>query len=411
MQASGLSCLNCGHLHALHILTVVCERCGWALAVAYPAEPLIKTSVREVVRSARRMWDFFDFLPVADRAFVVDLGEGGTPLLAAFESAPHSHPAVFLKNETRNPTGSFKDRPLSVIVSMAREHGVPRVVTGSSGNAGVAMAAYAARAGIEAIVVVPRSAPPEKLQAIRAFGARVLRIDGSTSDALFLANTLCAKHRWLCASTTYRNPFGLEGDKTVAYELARDFDFRAPTHVFIPIGSGPLLTGCYRGFLDLVRWGVLESAPRMIGVQARGCAPIAKAYAEGTEAVSAWERSNTIASGIADELAGYESDGVLTLRTVRESGGAVLAVSDEEIIESTKVLAQSWGILAEPTGAAALAGLRQFSRSHGFSAADRAVCIITGSGFKDAAGVARCVDVDNLPVFAPSIQQLEQALA
>ena len=411
MQASGLVCLDCGHTHGLGVFSYECDRCGWPLGVAYAPDGLSSSAAREILISARRMWDFFDFLPLDRGDAIVELGEGGTPLLEASSGDGDGKGAeVFLKNETLNPTGAFKDRPLSVILSMARQHGVERVVTGSSGNAGVAMSAYAARAGIDAVVVVPQTTSREKLLAIKAFGAQVVQIAGTCSDSLSVANDLCAKHDWLCATTTYRNPFGLEGDKTVAYELLRDMDFRPPTHVFVPIGSGPLLTGCYRGFQDLARWGLLDEPPRMIGVQARGCAPIAAAYEKGTEHVEAWAHSDTIATGIADELKGYEFDGVLSLRAARQSGGAVLSVSDQQIIEAMESLAGSWGVLAEPTGAVGLAGLRQYARTHGFSRGDRAVCIVTGCGFKDSVGISRFVDTDKLPVVEPSLEALEHVV-
>ncbi|MBT3359320.1 MAG: threonine synthase [Rhodospirillales bacterium] len=411
MRASGLVCLDCGHAHELDVLTYECGRCGWPLGVTYAPDGISSSTAREVLISARHMWDFFDFLPVDRRDAVVDLGVGGTPLLEASAGNDDAKGGkVFLKDETINPTGAFKDRPLSVILSMARQYSMKRVVTGSSGNAGVALSAHAARAGVEAIVVVPQNTSREKLLAIKAFGAQVIQISGTCSDALSLANNLSAKRKWLCATTTYRNPFGLEGDKTIAYELIRDLDFRAPSHVFVPIGSGPLLTGCYRGFQDLARWGVIDQLPRMIGVQAEGCAPIATAFEERTERVVAWKNSNTIAKGIADELEGYEFDGVLTLRTARQSGGVVLSVSDHQIVEAQESLARSWGVLAEPTGAVGLAGVRQYARTHGFSPADRAVCIVTGSGFKDSAGLSRFVETEKLPLVGPSLEELEKAV-
>ncbi|MCG8512187.1 MAG: threonine synthase [Rhodospirillales bacterium] len=412
MRASGFVCLGCRHAHELSLFTYECERCGWPLSVSYSAGQITQSTARNILISARHMWDFFDFLPVDRRDRIVDLGEGGTPLLhASVADADVNGATVFVKNETLNPTGAFKDRPLSVILSMAKQQGMERVVTGSSGNAGVSMSAYAARAGLKAIVIVPRTTPREKVLGIKAFGAQVIQIDGNCSDALSLANGLSAKQGWLCASTTYRNPFGLEGDKTVAYELLRDLDFQAPTHVFVPIGSGPLLTGCYRGFQDLVRWGLIDEIPRMIGVQAEGCAPVTAAFEEGTERVRAWENSDTIATGIADELRGYEFDGILTIRTVRKSGGVVLSVSDQQIVEAQKNLAESWGVFAEPTGAVGLAGLRKYGRIHGLSHDDRAVCIVTGSGFKDPCGITRFVNTENLSLVEPSLEALEHSVS
>lgn len=412
MRAMALVCLNCGHQHHLDAHSYVCERCAWPLAVAYAPDEISATTARGVLASARGMWDLFDFLPVRDRASAVDLGEGGTPLLASSTREDEGLGIeVFMKNETLNPTGAFKDRPLSVILSIAREHGIERVITGSSGNAGVSMSAYAARAGIDATVLVPQSVPAEKLVAMKAFGARVIRINGTCADALSLATKLSAHLGWMCATTTYRNPFGLEGDKTIAYEIVRDLDFSAPSHVFVPIGSGPLMTGCYLGFLDLIRWGVIDTMPRMIGVQAAGCAPIAKAFDEGTENVVAWTNVDTVASGVADELTGYETDGVVTLRTARRSGGAVLGVSDERIMRATEVLAESWGIFSEPSGAVGYAGVRAYAETFGFSRGERAVCIVTGTGLKDMKGIKRIVDTDNIPVVAPTLECLSRAVA
>jgi len=401
MHAVGLRCTNCGHEYPLDVWHYECTRCRWPLEVYYSKPQKNAEQLRGVLNRAKRLWDYRQFLPVREPGYIVSLGEGGTPLLSVSRLVPN-HTSIFIKNEAMNPTGSFKDRPISVIISKAREHGVQKVITASSGNAGGALAAYAAAAGIQAVVVVPESTPREKLVSIMVYGARIIKVRGTASDAVRLVSEICSRQKWLNATTTFANPYGLEGDKTVAYEIVRDLGFEVPSYVLIPVGAGPLLVGCYKGFRDLYEWGLIDSIPRLVAVQAEGCAPIAKAWRDGRDMVEAWNSPRTIASGIADPLLGYEKDGSLTLKFVKRSRGLVLTVSDDEIIAAARLLAEKAGIFTEPTGAVALAGLQRLIRAGQFdTGGKKVVCIVTGSGFKDLYTVEAYLDTNHIPLVDP----------
>jgi len=410
LKAENLYCVKCGRQYPLDVCHYECGHCGWPLEVGYsPIDvPAVQMrEIREVVENAHGLWDYYGLLPMNDPQSVVSLGEGNTPLRPMSRGAPmNSDFSVFIKNEGLNPTGSFKDRPLSVIVSTAKQHGVQVLITASSGNAGVALAAYAAAAGIDSIVLTPVTVPQEKLIAIKSYGAEVIKVEGAASEALTLVNQITLEKGWFNANTSFRNPYGVEGDKTVAYEIARDLGFESPSYVLVPISAGPLLVGCYKGFHDLVEWGMLGSMPRLVGIQAEGCAPIAKAFEQGKESVEPWGEPETVAWGIADPLRGYEKDGTLTLETVRKTNGLVLTVPDDEIIAAMKMLATHEGVFAEPTGAVSIAGVQKLARSGQFHSGDKVVCIVTGAGFKDIGTIQQYVRMDDIQTIRPDPREM-----
>jgi threonine synthase len=230
------------------------------------------------------MWRHRRFLPLSADAEPVTLGEGDTPLLQARRLDPSG--GLLLKNETVNPTGSFKDRPVAVAATVARELGLSGLVCASTGNTGVAVAAYAARAGLPAACVVPETTPAAKMIQIEAVGARVVRVRGNYSDAYALARAAAESHGWANLTSTYVNPYMLEGDKTVAYEVFEQLGERVPDWVLVPVGAGPLLAAIHKGFREL---GV--PGPRMVAVQATGCAPVVRAFDSGVKEVNEWEHA------------------------------------------------------------------------------------------------------------------------
>jgi threonine synthase len=307
-------------------------------------------------------------------------GEGQTPLLRAerLEKAlPGFKGEIWLKDETRNPTGSFKDRLIAAALGRAVVTGMRGVVCASSGNAGAATAAYAARAGMPAIVIVPAHTPPGKVTQIAAHGAVLLLVEGNYSRSYDLARALADRHGFVNLTTTFLNPYAVAGLTAVGRELLSQLGGVAPSHVVIPTGSGPLVKGVWQGLKEA------GAATRLVAVQAEGCAPIARAFASGAEEVTAWGTPETIASGISDPLIGYERDGSYTLRLVRESGGLALAVSDAQLREAMLRLARLEGVYAEPTGASPIAALPQLLAEGHLAPAERIVCLITGHGFKD----------------------------
>jgi len=345
--------------------------CGSSLLVAYAG-----TYEPPNGKVDEGIWRYRRFLPVSADTKPVTLGEGSTPTLQARRLDPSD--GLLLKNETVNPTGSFKDRPVAVAATVARELGLSGLVCASTGNTGVAVAAYAARAGLPAACVVPVATPAAKTAQIGAVGARIVRVRGNYSDAYVLARA-AGSYGWANLTSTYVNPYMLEGDKTVAYEIFEQLGERIPDWVVVPVGAGPLLTAIHKGFEEL---GV--SGPRMVAAQAAACAPVVSAFESGAKEVSEWEHSvETTASSIADPLRGYPEDGTRTLSVVRLSGGTAIAVSEEETREATIDLARSEGLLVEPGAAVAVAAYRKLAAQAVIRRGERAVVVLTGHGLKD----------------------------
>jgi threonine synthase len=287
-----------------------------------------------------------------------------------------------LKDETRNPTGSFKDRMLSVGISRAKELGKSTVTVQSSGNVAAAAAAYAARAGLEAKVFVPRFVPEEKLTQIVLYGAELFRIDESSPTRVFaLMEEIAERFDWhVVATTAVYNPYTLEGSKTIAYELASDL----PDWLIVKVGGGGNLGSLWRGFRELRELGLIERLPRLAGVQAQGCSPFVEAIERGLswkEALSLrWPEVRTICGAIADDSI---FDAHLAIPAVVESRGAAVAVSDPEALEAEMLLASAEGLFVEPSSATAMAGLRKLVERGVIERRSRVCCLLTGTGFKD----------------------------
>ncbi|MEW5865283.1 MAG: threonine synthase [Bacillota bacterium] len=412
MFSSLAKCVGCGAQYPLGVL-YTCETCGNILDIQYDYEQVARVVATKglVDRTGRGIWRYRPLLPVHESTNVVSLGEGGTELLQCDRLASElGLDGLFIKDETREPTGSFKDRPIAVATTKALEFGVDTVVTSSSGNAGAAVAAYAAKAGLRCVVVVPSTTSTGKLTQMVMCGAEVISVDGSSSDAFRFAQSAAKERGWLNISTTFLNPYPIEGNKTVAYEMAEQLGWRVPDWVIVPIGAGPLLVGIFKGFEELNRFGLVFGLPRMVGVQAEGCAPIFRAFEENRSVVEEWtSRPATIAGGIADPLVGYRNDGTYTLRTIRRSGGLALAVSDEEIMEAAVCVGKTEGLFVEPTAAAAIAGAKRLIDSSRIQKTQTMVCLVTGHGLKDTSAFSRCLPT--IPTFAATEDGLREALS
>lgn len=386
MFAKSLKCVLCGREGELRPASH-CDACGGTLDVTYD---YAKAFAEAPFRSDRRepgIWRYRPLLPVRSGVPPVTLGEGNTPLLPAERLAEAvGHDALLIKNETVNPTLSFKDRPISVAVTAARQFGTAAVVTASTGNTGVSAAAYAAKAGMPCRIYVPKGTPAEKVSLMRRYGAELTEVAGTFSDAYVVAAREADEKGLFNLTSTFLNPYGVEGDKTLAYEICRQHG-GAPDWVVIPVGAGPLLVGCYKGFSELQAAGEIRSLPRMVAVQASGCAPIVRAFEQGASEVRPWGKPATIASGIADPLASYPADGSRTLHTVRQSGGLAVAVGDDEISEFVKLLAEREGILAEAAAATSVAAVRSMARASRVRPSETVVCVVTGRGLNDLSPV------------------------
>jgi threonine synthase len=376
-EEASLACHRCswrGEISNLY----ACPACGSSLSVAYAGTYEVSDGMDD-----EGIWRYRSFLPVTSEP--VTLGEGDTPLLKARRLDPSG--GLLLKNETVNPTGSFKDRPVAVAATVARELGLSGLLCASTGNTGVAVAAYAARAGLPAVCVVPETTPAAKMLQIEAVGARIVRVRGNYSDAYKLARAAAENYGWANLTSTYVNPYMLEGDKTIAFELCEQLGGKVPDWVLVPVGAGPLLAAIYKGFEEM---GV--SGPQMVAAQAAGCAPVVRAFESGAKEVHEWEHSvETAASSIADPLRGYPEDGTRTLSVVSASGGKALVASEEETRKATIELARSEGLLVEPGAAVAVAAHRKLANQKMIREGETAVIVLTGHGLKDPAAMHSAV--------------------
>jgi threonine synthase len=357
-----------------------CRRCGSPLEVDldYGDVPdgLFGGGVTDV-------WKYQALYPLSSRRHgpELGLGEGGTPLVRAPKVGRRvGVEGLWLKCDHLNPSGSFKDRSAAVGVAWARERGCPGVVCASSGNAAGAAATYAARAGLPAYIVVSSRTPKSKLATPIAHGARAFRVAGDFSQAFAAARQAAARLGLANVTTTYINCYACEGNKSVAYELYEQMD-AVPDWVVVPVGSGPLLYGVWKGFEELHRFGLVDRTPRLMAVQPQGCAPIALAFETGTE-VAPWPRADTVVSGLDDPLQGYEGDGTLTLKTVRASRGVALAVPDGDTLRAGRLLARDEGVFVEPAAATSAAGVLTARRLGHIAESETVVCLLTGHGLK-----------------------------
>jgi threonine synthase len=356
-----------------------CVRCGGTTVLSYHPP-----SGRPAAGSASGVWRYREWLPVRDADRLVSLGEGATPLVRLGRWAKRIGLAeVYAKLEFAGPTGSFKDRGSTVLLTHALAGGATHLVEDSSGNAGASMAAYAARAGIACTVYAPAAAPLSKLRQIAAYGAELVAVEG-TREAVAEAAMLAGREPGAYYAGHNGNPYFVEGTKTFAFELIEAFGPSAVEHVVIPVGGGSLLWGCARGFSEWQAAGLCERLPKLHAVQSTGCMPIVAAYEAGAPLPLPVDRTPTIAGGITIE---HPARGAVILRAVRESGGRAVAVSDAEIREAQRRLAELEGIFAEPTSAAAFAGLSRLAASGAIHPSERVVVAVTGSGLKDTEGM------------------------
>lgn len=350
-----------------------CAACGGILCAKYEG------NVALLPGRGESLWTFADRLPVG-KCFV-SLGEGMTPMVRAQRLGKKlGLENLWIKNETCNPSGSFKDRATTVCIAAAKETGHDKLIVASSGNGAASVAAYAARAGMPALLLVPETTPQGKVAQALMHGASVVKVRGDYSVAFSMAADAAIKAGYYNMTTTFINPCALEGYKTMAYEIF--LEMGAPDWVILPVGAGPILAAMHQGFLDLKQAGLVETLPQLAAVQASNCAPIARAFLSG-EATKGWmEFMPTMASALADPLRGYEEDGDFTVRCIRESGGSAVMLSEEEIADSAGELARCEGIYAEPGGAVWVGGLGKLIEGGLISSSDRVVGVATGHGLK-----------------------------
>jgi threonine synthase len=407
----GYRCSLCETEYNPGEVTYVCPLDGGNLDVRLDYGAINQgTSPESILASQEEsLWRYLPLLPVSDP------GSEGTPLRAAGWTPTFSPPLLraqlnlerlWIKDESRNPTASFKDRASAIVVARAGEIQVDVVVTASTGNAGAALAGMAAAVGQKAVIFAPHTAPPAKVAQLLIYGAEVLLVDGNYDQAFDLALLAAEEFGWYVRNTGY-NPFTAEGKKTAALEIWENIliseKFERPLAIFVSVGDGNIISGLHKGFKDLVALGWLESLPRIYGVQAEGSAAVANAFAAGTEIISA-VTANTLADSISVDL---PRDGVRAVRAARETEGAYVIVNDTEILTAIASLGKA-GIFAEPAGAASYAGLVKALHLGMIFEQDPVLVLNTGSGLKDV-GAAR-QSVEEAPVIEPTLAAVKQVL-
>ena len=372
-----LACTKCGATFERDSRANLCARCKGPLFSKYHVRPLDRDGGGS---RARSMWRWHEMMPVEDPANVVTLGEGGTPMLRVEQlGARAGFPDLWIKDESGNPTGSFKARGLSAAISRAKELGHAKVALPTAGNAGGAAAAYAARAGLECHVFMPRDTPEIFRVECERYGAHVTLVDGLIDACGRIVAERAPVEGWHDVSTL-KEPYRVEGKKTMGYELAEDFGWTLPDAIVYPTGGGTGLIGMWKAFEEMEELGWIGSKrPRMIAVQAAGCAPIPRAFAEGREASEKWENAETYASGLRVPKAFAD---FLILRDVRASHGDAVAVDDDEIRAAEREIGESEGMFVAPEGAATWAAVKKLAREKRLDPTGRIVLFNTGTGFK-----------------------------
>jgi len=392
-----LECHFCGRKYPLNLFEVFCSVCR---------EPMLLSSTpRKRLLALDRslsLEKYQSFLPLAHVDRTLSLGEGNTPLVPLERIRRRHHlPPVYAKNETVNPTQSFKDRGTTVAVQKAVALGIKCIGTVSTGNMAVSTAAYGAKAGLKTIVLVKEDMPADKIRAAGVYGPILLKVRGDYGE-LFSASLDIGRKRGIYFANSI-DPLRIEGYKVTGYEIFQQLGGRVPRYLFVPVSAGGHLIGLIRAFLDLMEEDLVADLPVFVGVQAKGCSPVARAFAGGKERYSRFRRPRTIAQAISNPA---PPGGNLTLKIVRENKGMVMAVTDPEILAAQQELAELEGIFAEPASATVLAALIKLARRQRLNLRDEVVLVITGSGLKSMETVGRL----DIRVRQTSLSRLEKTL-
>ena len=378
-----LECGKCGATYDANQLINLCSACGKPLLVRYDLAKAAATLSRDALKARpANLWRYEEVLPVQRQEAMITLGEGWTPLQRAARLGGHiGCRNTLIKDESLNPTGSFKARGLAMAVSRAYELGARELAIPSAGNAAGAMSAYAAAVGLPAHVFMPKDVPSTFQVECKELGARVTLVDGLINDCGLKVREGVAQYGWFDVSTL-REPYRIEGKKTMGYELAEQLDWVLPDVVIYPTGGGTGLVGMWKAFAELEEMGLIGAKrPRMVSVQASNCAPIVRAFNEGREHAALWSGATTVADGLRVPVAIGD---FLILRAIRESGGPAITVSDEAMLRYTRVMGQHSGIFPAPEGAACLAAQVQLLEQGWIKPDESVVLFNTGTGLKYA---------------------------
>ncbi|MEM2192708.1 MAG: threonine synthase [Candidatus Hadarchaeales archaeon] len=400
-----LECISCGSSFSIAERFYTCPKCEGLLEVEMDVNEIKKKLDRVQLETAPpSVWKYRAFMPVLDDSKIVTLGEGGTPLYRCRRLAKEiGIENLYIKFEGANPTGSFKDRGMTVGITKALEFGARTVACASTGNTSASLAAYAAKAGLRCFVILPKGKVAlGKLTQTMIFGAKVLEITGNFDKALALVKEICMKHKEIYLLNSL-NPFRLQGQKSIGFEIADQLGWKTPDRVIVPMGNCANIWAIYKGFLEMKMVGLTKRVPRMMGVQASGAMPIVNAIKEGRMDFTPVKNPETIATAI---RIGNPVNGIKAIRAIKESKGNAEAVTDEEIIRAQKMIARLEGIGVEPASAASVAGIMKFLRSGEISREETVVCVATGHLLKDP---EVAIDISEKPIeIRGQVEELER---
>jgi threonine synthase len=372
-------CSRCGKRFQDDTVLTVCSRCGGALLLRYDLARIAENVSGSVLeRRVDTFWKFIELLPLSSHESIVSLGESYSPILRLSKECGTAFDNVYIKDDGRLPTGTFKARGMAVAVSKLKEFGIKRVAIPSAGNAAAALAAYGAKAGIEVYAFMPKDVPESILKECVFMGARVYLVEGLISDAAETARKFERKYGWVDMSTS-KQPYRFEGYKAMAFEIAEQFNWKPPDSIIFPTGGGEGIIGLWKGFKELIELNWTEKIPRLIIVQSSGCAPLVKAHDRNqTEVKEPWENAETIAAGlrVPHPYASY-----LILRAIKETKGMAVAVDDNEIVSSMKTFFKM-GIYACPEAASTLAALNKLENEGVFDLKEKMLLCLTGNAMK-----------------------------
>lgn len=379
-RVKGMKCTGCGREDEERGMRYLCGECGKNLEVVYDYRAVSRTLTRQILSKNPDLsvWRYWDLYPLEDRSFIMPLQIGWTPLYGA-EKLGRSLGLgnLWIKDDGRNPSASFKDRASCVAVVKALELGFDEICGASTGNAASSTACLCASLGISPIIFVPESAPAAKIAQLLVFGAKVFTVKGSYDDAFDLCLEASKEYGWYNRNTGY-NPYTREGKKSCSFEICEQMGWNIPDLVLVPVGDGNIISGIWKGFRDFYGAGLIDGLPGIVAVQSEKSRAVVNAV-EGDGVIRPVE-ATTIADSISVDV---PRDGEMAVRAVRESGGMAVAVSDEEILDSITLLARTCGVFAEPAGATSIAGLRKLAAGGKIKGTERVVCLVTGSGLKD----------------------------
>ncbi len=400
---TGYTCIACGHVYSADDYRLTCEKCGENLDADFDYDMIASRWSKELLRQNRdqSIWRYLPLLPVHQKPDNLSIKVGGTPIVQANTWADKMGiKQLWFKDDTRNPSGSLKDRATEVGIQHAKELGFRKIVAASTGNAAASLACLSAFHDMDTIVIAPKSAPPAKLTQILQYGAQLYPVEGNYDAAFDLATEIAEEMNWYIRSSGI-NPILSEGKKTVALEIADQLNWNVPDQVFVPVGDGCIIGGVYKGFYDLQQLGWFDRIPKINAIQAQGSAAIVNAL---DEAKITKVQAHTIADGVSVD---YPRDGQKALRAVRNSGGYGITVSDSDILDAQKALSTSVGLFAEPAAACAFAGLLAALENGQIGKHESAVVLITGSGLKDIPSAQKRITIPNaIPADFSSFKEL-----